>query len=391
MSQNTISFIDLQSQKKRLDGRIERAINQVLEHGIYIMGPEVATLEKQLSEYCGAKHTITCSNGTDALALVLMAQGIKAGDAVFVPAFTFAATAEVVAFMGATPVFIDVLPDSFNIDPNNLEKGIGIAKELGLTPRALIAVDLYGQPADYDVLEKLCEKHGIWLMADAAQSFGASYKGRKVGTFGLATATSFYPAKPLGCYGDGGAIFTNDDNLAALLRSIRVHGQGSDKYDNVRVGVNGRLDTIQAAILIEKLAILEEEMLIRQKIAQHYSDHLKEVVTVPVLSSNVTSAWAQYTICLKNQDREKVVKSLESKGIPTAIHYPKPLHKQLAFKHYPTAGTLYISEMLAETVLSLPMHPYLDTELQTRIITGVKEASVASHNQKERVSDAASI
>lgn len=391
MSKNTISFIDLQSQKKRLDGRIERAINQVLEHGTYIMGPEVFALEKQLSEYCGAKHTITCSNGTDALALVLMAQGIKAGDAVFVPAFTFAATAEVVAFMGATPVFIDVLPDSFNIDPNNLEKGIGIAKELGLTPRALIAVDLYGQPADYDVLEKICEKHGIWLMADAAQSFGASYKGKKVGTFGLATATSFYPAKPLGCYGDGGAIFTNDDNLAALLRSIRVHGQGTDKYDNVRVGVNGRLDTIQAAILIEKLAILEEEMLIRQKIAQHYSDNLKDVVTVPVLSSHATSAWAQYTICLKNQHRDKVVKSLESKGIPTAIHYPKPLHKQLAFKHYPTAGTLYISEMLADTVLSLPMHPYLNMELQTRIIAGVKEASMESQNQKERVSDAASI
>jgi dTDP-4-amino-4,6-dideoxygalactose transaminase len=390
MSKNNISFIDLQSQKKRLGGRIEQAIQKVLEHGGYIMGPEVFALEKQLSEYCGAKHTISCSNGTDALALVLMAKGIKAGDAVFVPAFTFAATAEVVAYLGATPVFIDVLPDTFNIDPDNLEKGIGVAKELGLTPRALIPVDLFGQPADYDVLKKLCEKHGLWFMSDAAQSFGASYKGKKVGTFGLATATSFYPAKPLGCYGDGGAIFTDDDDLAALLRSIRVHGQGNDKYDNVRIGVNGRLDTIQAAILIEKLAILEEEMLVRQKIAQYYSDHLKDVVTVPVLTANTTSAWAQYTICLKNQNRDKVVKSLESQGIPTAIHYPKPLHKQLAFKHYPTAGTLYISEMLADNVLSLPMHPYLDLSLQEQIIAGVKEAVVSEQNQKERVSDATS-
>lgn len=391
MNKTNISFIDLQSQKKRLGGRVERAINQVLEHGIYIMGPEVHALEKQLSEYCGAKHTITCSNGTDALALILMAKGIKAGDAVFVPAFTFAATAEVVAFLGATPVFIDVLPDTVNIDPNNLEKGIGVAQELGLTPRALIAVDLYGQPANYDELEKLCEKHGLWFMADAAQSFGASYKGKKVGTMGLATATSFYPAKPLGCYGDGGAIFTNDDHLASILRSIRVHGQGKDKYDNIRVGINGRLDTIQAAILIEKLAILDEEMLIRQKIAQYYSDHLKDVATIPFLMDGVTSAWAQYTICLKNHNRDKVVKALESKGIPTAIHYPKPLHKQLAFKQYPTAGTLYISEMLAENVLSLPMHPYLDVELQERIITGVREVLSLEQNQRERASNVTSI
>ncbi len=390
MNKTNISFIDLQSQKKRLGDRIERAIHQVLEHGIYIMGPEVSELEKKLSEYCDAKHSITCSSGTDALALVLMAKGIKPGDAVFVPSFTFAATAGVVAFLGATPIFIDVLPDTFNIDPNNLEKGIGIAKELGLKPRALISVDLYGQPADYDLLEKLCQKHDLWLMADAAQSFGATYKARKVGTLGLVTATSFYPAKPLGCYGDGGAIFTNDDNLAEIIKSIRVHGQGKEKYDNVRVGTTGRLDTLQAAILIEKLAIFEEEMLLRQKIAQYYSDHLKEVVTVPLVNEHSTSAWAQYTICLKNQDRNKVIKSLESKGIPTAIHYPKPLHKQLAFKQYPTAGTLYISEMLAENVLSLPMHPYLDVELQERIITGVKESLLSEQNQQERVSNVAS-
>lgn len=382
MNKNNISFIDLQSQKKRLAGRIEQAIHRVLEHGVYIMGPEVAALEKQLSAYCGAKHTITCSNGTDALSLVLMAKGIKAGDAVLVPTFTFAATAEVVALLGATPIFIDVLPDTFNLDPNNLEKGIEVAKALGLIPKALIAVDLFGQPANYDQLEPFCKKHNLWLMADAAQSFGARYQNRKVGTIGLATATSFYPAKPLGCYGDGGAIFTDDDDLAAIIRSIRVHGQGKDKYDNVRIGLNGRLDTIQAAILIEKLAIFEEEIQARAKIAQYYSEHLKDLVTIPKLNENTTSAWAQYTICLKNQNREKVVKTLANLGIPTAIHYPNPLHKLTAFKHFPTAGTLHIAEMLAENVLSLPMHPYLDMELQERIIAGVKEAVALEQNQQ---------
>lgn len=388
----SISFIDLQSQKKRLNGRIESAIHRVLEHGIYIMGPEVALLEKQLSEYCGAKHSIGCANGTDALLLVLMAKGIRAGDAVLVPAFTFAATAEVVAFLGATPVFVDVLPDTFNMDPNSLERGVAVAKELGLKPRAVISVDLYGQPADYDAIEKVCHKHDLWLLSDAAQSFGASYKGRKVGAFGLATATSFYPAKPLGCYGDGGAIFTNDDELAEILRSIRVHGQGKHKYDNVRIGVNGRLDTIQAAILIEKLSIFDEELQTRHKIAENYSKQLQDFVRVPKLAVGNTSAWAQYTICLNLNDvntvidnvnsvttinsinRDQLIKDLESQGIPTVIHYPKPLHKQEAFKAYPTAGHLAVSERLAETVLSLPMHPYLDSVLQERIIKGVKEA-----------------
>jgi dTDP-4-amino-4,6-dideoxygalactose transaminase len=368
-----IPFIDLQSQKTRLGLKIENAIQRVLDHGIYIMGPEITELEDQLSEMTGAKHAITCSNGTDALILILMAKEIGPNDAVLMPSFTFAATAEVVAFLGATPVFLDVLPGTYNLDPHSLEKGVAIAKSLGLNPVGLISVDLYGQPADYDPIEAICEKHGLWLLSDAAQSCGASYKGRKVGTIGMATSTSFYPAKPLGCYGDGGAIFTDDDALADIMRSIRVHGQGSDKYDNVRIGMNGRLDTLQAAILLEKLTIFKDETKERQKIADNYNSKFKDIVGIPILMDGVTSVWAQYTICVKKQYRETIIKELAAKGIPTAIHYPKPLHKQTAFKDYPTAGNLLVSEMLAESVLSLPMHPYLSIEIQEEIIQTVIE------------------
>lgn len=381
-----IPFIDLQTQRKRLGDRLETAIHKVLEHGGYIMGPEVAELERQLAIFCGAKHAISCSNGTDALALVLRAKGVQTGDAILVPSFTFAATAEVVLWLGATPVFVDVLPDTYNMDPKSLELGIAKASSLGLTPRGVICVDLFGQPADYEKIEAICQHHKLWLMCDGAQSFGAHYKGRAVGTIGMATTTSFYPAKPLGCYGDGGAIFTNDDELAAVLKSIRVHGQGSNKYENVRVGINGRLDTIQAAILIEKLSIFPEEISERQTVAQHYHQKLKSLnervpglIQIPYVLPEVTSVWAQYTIRLNQENlkrtlgktRAEFMKLLESIGIPTVIHYPKPLHRQLSFQNYPCADDLSVSEKLAEEVLSLPMHPYLSNEMQQRIFAGL--------------------
>ena len=255
-----IPFIDLAAQRRRLGKAVDEAILRVLDHGGYIMGPEVRALEAELARFCGARHAISCANGTDALAIVLMAKGVRPGDAIFCPAFTFAATAEVVAWLGATPVFVDVREDTFNLDPDSLAGAVGAARVLGLNPVGVIPVDLYGLPADYDALEPVCAREGLWMLCDAAQSFGATYKGRKVGSIGLATAVSFYPAKPLGCYGDGGAIFTDDEALAAVMRSIRVHGEGADKYDNVRIGLNGRLDTVQAAVLIEKLKIFPDEI-----------------------------------------------------------------------------------------------------------------------------------
>src|SRR5919202_278218 len=258
-----IEFIDLGAQRRRIGARMDEAVLHVLHHGRYVMGPEVAELERRLAEFCGARHALSCANGTDALGLGLMLKGVKPGDAVLCPAFTFAATAEVVAWFGATPVFVDVLEDTFNMDPRSLEAGIRTARGRGLHPAGMIPVDLFGLPADYDALLPLAEEHGLWVISDAAQSFGASYKGRAVGTFGDLTTTSFFPAKPLGCYGDGGAVFTDDDEAIAVLRSLRVHGQGSDKYDNVRVGMNARLDTMQAAVLLEKLAIFADEIAAR--------------------------------------------------------------------------------------------------------------------------------
>ncbi len=375
-----ICFIDLQAQKDYLGTRISDAIQRVLDHGHYIMGPEIFELERQLSNFSGAKHVLTCSNGTDALLLILMAKGIKPGDAVLVPGFTFAATAEVVANLGATPIFLDVLPDTFNLNPAEIGKGMQLAKSLNLTPRAVIAVDLFGQPADYETIEKECQKYDLWLLADAAQSFGASFKGRKVGTIGLATATSFYPAKPLGCYGDGGAIFTDNDELAEILKSLRIHGQGSHRYDCARIGMNGRLDTLQAAILLEKLAIFAEEIVQREKIAARYHEAFKGLVQVQKVLPQIQSVWAQYTIILEKGRRDRIVQALSEKGIPTAVHYPKPLHFQPAYCGFPCSGgsfgnesknSLPVAEDLAERVLSLPMHPYLSTISQERIIAAL--------------------
>ena len=370
-----IAFIDLAAQRRRLGRAVDDAVTRVLDHGGYIMGPEVAELEKDLARFCGAAEVVSCANGTDALVLALMALGVKAGDVVLCPSFTFAATAEVVALAGATPVFVDVREDTFNMDVDHLRQAIDEAKRQGLNAVGVITVDLFGQPADYDAILPVCEDAGLWVVSDAAQSFGATYKGRRVGTFGVITTTSFFPAKPLGCYGDGGAIFTDDKALAAVLRSLRVHGQGSDKYDNVRIGVNGRLDTIQAAVLIEKLKIFEEEIAAREKIAQRYNRGLCEVATVPTVREDCTSVWAQYTIRVKPGEREATLARLKERGIPTAVYYPKPLHRQTAYRDYPVAGGgLPTSDRLSAEVLSLPMHPYLDRETQDYIIDAVRTA-----------------
>lgn len=370
-----IQFIDLKAQQDSIRAQIDLAIKKVLDHGIYIMGPEVAELEKQLAQFCGVKHAITCANGTDALAMGLMAKNVGPGDAIFAPSFTFAATAEVVAWSGATVVFIDSLEDTYNIDPVSLEQGIQTAKKAGLKPVGIIPVDIFGQPADYDAIEAIANEHGLWIMADGAQSFGATYKGRMVGNIGDLATTSFFPAKPLGCYGDGGAVFTNDDELAAILKSIRVHGQGSDKYDNVRIGMNGRLDTIQAAILIEKLKIFPNEMIKRQQVADAYSVALKDYVQVPAVLDNATSAWAQYTICLpQHVARNQLINDLKAVGVPSVVYYVKPLHLQAAYKHNLTANNaaLPVCEQLSERVLSLPMSAYVSTQDSNKIINELK-------------------
>lgn len=370
-----MQFIDLKSQLELIRPQIDAAIKRVLDHGNFIMGPEVHALEKQLAEFCGVKHAISCANGTDALGLGLMAKNVGPGDAVFVPSFTFAATAEVVSWVGATPVFIDSLEDTYNMNPKSLEQGIKQAQKLDLKPAGIIPVDLFGQPADYDAIQAIADEHGLWIMADGAQSFGASYKGRKVGNIGDMAITSFFPAKPLGCYGDGGAIFTNDDDLAAILKSLRVHGQGSDKYDNVRIGMNGRLDTIQAAILIEKLKIFPNELIARQKTADAYNAALKNMVSVPKVIDGATSAWAQYTVLLPEHiDRSKLMSNLKEAGIPTMVYYVKPLHLQTAYKHYPTAtgDALPICENLSERVLSLPMSGYVGGDEALKVINAIK-------------------
>lgn len=366
-----IPFIDLVTQQKRIRPQIEAAMLRILDHGAYIMGPEISILENQLSTFCGAQHTLSCSNGTDALALVLRAKNVGVGEAIFVPTFTFAATAEVVAWMGATVVFVDVLKDTFNMDPTSLEKGIEKAKAVGLRPTGVIPVDLFGQAADYDSITALAEKYGLWVIADAAQSFGGSYKGRKIGTLAETTTTSFFPAKPLGCYGDGGAVFTENKGIFELLQSLRIHGQGEneDKYKNIRVGINGRMDTLQAAILIEKLTIFPEEIVLRQKVADRYSQGLSEIVETPFVEHYNQSAWAQYTLKVDPEKRKGIMEGLKKEGIPSVIYYPLPLHHQEAYKHYPCATpTLPVSESLAQCVLSLPMHPYLDEATQDRII-----------------------
>jgi dTDP-4-amino-4,6-dideoxygalactose transaminase len=366
-----IEFIDLGAQRRRIGVRMDEAILRVVDHGKYIMGPEVAELEQKLASFCGARHCIGVANGTDALLLALMVKGITRGDAVLVPSFTFAATAEVVALVGATPVFVDVLEQSFNMDAASLEAAIVTAQAAGLIPKAVIPVDLFGQPADYDAIEPVARRHGLCVLVDAAQSFGASYRGRKIGSIGDIVTTSFFPAKPLGCYGDGGAVFTDDDDVAAVMRSLRSHGQGDDKYDNVRIGLNGRLDTMQAAVLLEKLGIFADEIAARQGVAERYSERLGNLVRVPRLIPGAVSVWAQYTIVTERRDA--IVASCKAAGVPTAIYYPLALSQQTAYRHYPKPQRgVPVSERLSRQVLSLPMHPYLDPPTQDRIIAAVQ-------------------
>jgi dTDP-4-amino-4,6-dideoxygalactose transaminase len=375
LADSPIPFIDVAAQRRRLGRRVDDAIARVVNHCQFINGPEVRELERDLSLFCGAKHAIGVSSGTDALVLILMALGIGKGDAVLCPAFTFSATAESVALLGATPVFVDVLEETFNLDPASLERGIETAKRLGLAPKAVMVVDLFGLPADFEAIGRIAQAHGLKVIDDAAQSFGATYSNRKVGMLGDVTATSFFPAKPLGCYGDGGAVFTDDDDLAALVFSLRNHGAGEDRYDNVRIGMNGRLDTIQAAVLIEKLRIFPDEIEARDHVAKRYNEALGDLATVPQVPSGLGSVWAQYTIRVPAARRDLLAADLRAQGIPTAQYYPRPTHKQTAYADYPLAeGGLPVTDMLAQEVISLPMHAYLDEATQQRIVAGVRGA-----------------
>ncbi len=371
----TIEFIDLKAQRQHIGQAMEDAILKVVREGSYILGPEVQQFEAGLAGFCGAKHAIGVANGTDALILVLEALGIGPGDAVICPSFTFAATAEVVAWMGATPVFAEIDEATYNIDPKGLAAALDTARKHDLKPRALITVDLFGQACDYDPIEAFCKQNGLVLIADSAQGYGARYKGRIAGAIGDFATTSFFPAKPLGCYGDGGAILTDNDEHTALILSLRFHGKGSYKYDNVRIGVNSRLDTLQAAVLIEKLKVYAEEIEKRQLVAQRYTEALKDIVTTPYVMPDCVSTFAQYTIRVDADRRDAFQAALKAKGVPTTVYYPKPLHQQTAYKHFPVAGNgLPISERVAKEVVALPMHPYLDKATQDYIIEAVREA-----------------
>jgi len=363
-----IPLIDLQAQRRRLGEPLNQAIQAAVEGGQWILGPQVAQFEEDIAAWAGVRHAIACANGTDALLLVLRAWGVGPGDAVFVPAFTFAATAEVVALAGAAPVFVDVLADTFNMDPASLEAAIALVKrEEKLKAKVVMPVDLFGQPADYRALAPIAAREGLKLFCDTAQGFGGLLDGKRAGAIGDAAATSFFPAKPLGCYGDGGACFTNDDGLRDLLLSLRMHGQGSDRYEHIHVGMNSRLDTIQAAILIEKLKIFSEEITLRNKVAKRYNDAFSgsNRIVTPRVIVGATSTWAQYTLQVEN--RAKFQADLKEAGVPSAVYYPIPLSRQKAYAHYPSAP-VPVSERLAGKVVSLPMHPYLDEPVQDRVI-----------------------
>jgi dTDP-4-amino-4,6-dideoxygalactose transaminase len=380
----TIPFIDLAAQQSRIRPQIDAAIARVLAHGGYVMGPEVKAFEEQLAAFTNARHAVSCANGTEALVLPLMAWGVGPGDAVFCPSFTFAATGEVIPWLGASPVFVDILPDTYTIDPERLENAIAAVKAEGrLVPRAIIAVDLFGQPADYPAIADIAARHGLKLIADSAQGFGCTLDGRHPGAWADATTTSFFPAKPLGGYGDGGAVLTDDAWLAERMDSLRVHGKATagdidgkpqahdPKYLNMRVGMNSRLDTLQAAILIEKLKIFPDELERRDAIASRYSAGLKGTpATTPMVIAGGRSTWAQYTI--EHPDRDGLAAHLKALGVPTAAYYPMPMHVQDCYAGYPRPGGLPVSEEKARVVLSLPMHPYLDETVQGRIIDGVR-------------------
>jgi dTDP-4-amino-4,6-dideoxygalactose transaminase len=374
------AFIDLRSQQDRVRTAIDAAIGRVLDHGRYIMGPEVAELEQRLASFTGARHALTCGSGTDALVLGLLANGVRPGDAVVVPSFTFVATAEAVALLGAVPLFADIDGSGFLLGPESLTAALRAGERRGLHVVGVIGVDVFGEPADYAALGEVIAGRELWMIADAAQSFGATDGVARVGTLAPLTATSFFPAKPLGCYGDGGAVFTDDDATFDTLVSLRNHGQGEHKYDNVRIGLNGRLDTLQAAVLLAKLTIFEDELHLRHAVAHRYIDGLDgfgvDALLLPSPRPGTRSAWAQFTI--RSSDRDTLRRGLERRGVPTAIYYPTPLHHQPAYRCFPTAAntasaTLVRGDAAAATVLSLPMHPYIGADEQDRIIDAVRD------------------
>jgi dTDP-4-amino-4,6-dideoxygalactose transaminase len=370
-----IEFIDLKAQRDRVRERIEEGWRRVVDHGQYIMGPEVADLEARLAAFAGAAEVVSCSSGTDAVWLPLLALGVGPGDAVFVPSWTFTATAEVVCLAGATPVFVDVDPDTMNLDPASLAAAIAAVRETGeLRPKAVIPVDLFGIPSDYEAINAIAREEGLKVVADAAQSFGAAQGNRRVGALTDVTATSFFPSKPLGCWGDGGAIFTDDPEIAEGLRSIRIHGRGTHgKYDNVRIGTNARLDTLQAVVLIEKLAIFEDELAERRRIAERYATGLDGVVAVPRVPEGSAASWSLYTI--RTPRRDALKQALAERGIRTEIYYPRPLHLQAPYRDFPAApGGLPVTERLRDEVLSLPMHPYLTPDQTNYICNAVRTA-----------------
>jgi len=392
-NEHSISFIDLAAQQKQIYPELEKRITKVLSHGKYIMGPEVAELEEKLAEFVGVNYAISCSSGTDALLMALMADGVGPGDAVFTTPFTFIATAEVINLLGATPVFVDIDSRTFNIDPSHLEAAIKALKENNpsiyplprtfefqpasrnqqVSPRAIIAVDLFGLPADYQRINDIAREHELFVIEDGAQSFGATYRGEKACALANVAATSFFPAKPLGCYGDGGAVLTNSDDVAAIIKSIRLHGKGKEKYDNIRTGFNGRLDTLQAAILLAKLGVFPKEVEVRNRIAERYSNGLQGIVEVPFVPSESMSAWAQYSVL--SDSRSEIQTALQTEGIPTAVYYPKPLHLQTAFASLGyKRGDFPVSEKVSQMIFSLPMHPYLKNEQIDRIVQVIKAA-----------------
>lgn len=372
----SIAFIDLAAQQARLRGQIDTRIQKVLDRGDYIMGREVGELETALSERLGGTHVISCSSGTDALILGLLGLKVRPGDGIIVPSFTFAASAESIAVLGASPVFAEVEEASFNLDPALLEDALEAGKKAGLNMVGIMAIGLFGQPANLPAIAAFAAQNGLWLLDDAAQSFGASWADKPVGQFGEVTATSFFPAKPLGCYGDGGAVFTKDEKIAEIVRSCRVHGQGFDKYENVNIGMTARLDTMQAAILLAKLEIFDDELAKRQQVAEIYQKLLDDVAQAPQLAPSATSSWAQYVIRLPREtDREAVQAAMREQGVPTAIYYPRPMHTQPIYTRYPvTLSGLSLTEKLAHDVLALPMHPYLEKQTQIQIVAALQNA-----------------
>lgn len=376
MTEPPIPFLDLKAQQARIAPELRRRIEAVLAHCQFILGPEVAELEDRLAAFCGARHCVGVSSGTDALQIALMAEGVGPGDAVFLPAFTYTATAEVPLLLGASPVFVDVDPRTFQIDPAHLEQRVSEIRRAGRSrPRALIGVDLFGQPADWPALNAIAAREGLFTLDDAAQSFGASLMGRKLGTWAAATATSFFPSKPLGAYGDGGALFTDSDTRAALYRSLRTHGEGASRYEVLRTGLNGRLDALQAAVLLAKLSVFESELAARERIAHAYDERLRPVVTIPARVADATAAWAIYSVLLADSPtRSRIQAALREAGVPTAIYYPRPLHHQPAYRAHHDQAPLPVSEALAERILALPIHPDLEDGAVERTSEALRRA-----------------